>query len=264
MTPRYFDPGTLRDITEAYGFGFFYQNTVPSTMDWARENIESVTVPTIFLAGEQTRGRGRAGRSWYSPAGKGLYLSLAIKDPAVEYADACFWNFGAAEVLRRFSEAMAIPCEIKWPNDVMVRDRKLAGILVEWIQRGSRSLGLVIGWGLNLMRLSKNERGPVERISLEEWLGRPPDFNRIYRHVLKHIHEVFTLWRSGDRFKTLTNWFASWGWEPGSHVTYREGQRRKFGILKRLQADGSLWIEDPEAGLCNVGMDAVIHIVQVT
>jgi BirA family transcriptional regulator, biotin operon repressor / biotin---[acetyl-CoA-carboxylase] ligase len=125
---------------------FFYEST-DSTNARALAALEdgSAEDGDLHVAIEQTAGRGSRGRPWHSPAGAGLWFSLVrLHEPP---SPVSFWP-GLA--LKRTLSAWEIKSWIKWPNDLIVDDRKIAGVLVEAPIRGSTPLGWVIGVGVNL------------------------------------------------------------------------------------------------------------------
>src|SRR5262245_59001114 len=106
--------------------------SLPSTNDIARELAQSGESEGIaVLARQQSAGRGRQGRSWSSPPDQGLYVSLVLR-PDILPADSSVITLAAAvAVAETLEQDYRIPPDIKWPNDVMARGRKICGILVE-------------------------------------------------------------------------------------------------------------------------------------
>lgn len=125
--------------------------SLPSTNDLAREMAQSGTGEGIaILAREQTAGRGRQGRSWSSPPGEGLYVSLVLR-PGIKPADSPVITLAAAvAVAQTLEQDYRIPSDIKWPNDVLARGRKICGILVESAIEANKLLYAVMGIGVNL------------------------------------------------------------------------------------------------------------------
>ncbi len=123
---------------------------VDSTNTEARRRILSGhTEPFFLLAEEQSAGRGRMGRSFYSPAGTGIYLSLAFA-PRSEGGDPLLLTTAAAvAVLRAIQRVTGTVCGIKWVNDLYVRDRKVCGILAESLYLGPTRF-VILGVGVNL------------------------------------------------------------------------------------------------------------------
>ena len=149
----------------------FAFDCVPSTNDLARELAEAgAPSGTIVLCHEQTAGRGRAGRSWESPAGAGLYLSMVFRPRAVTVPPLLTVVAGvdlARELNRRFR---GLGSAVKWPNDLMARERKLGGILAETARDGGKDVFLIVGVGINVEagRLPDDLDGTV---ALEDCVG---------------------------------------------------------------------------------------------
>lgn len=149
----------------------FAFDRVPSTNDLARELAEAgAPSGAIVLCDEQTAGRGRAGRSWQSPAGAGLYLSMVFRPRAVTVPPLLTVVAGvdlARELNRCFP---GLGSAVKWPNDLMARERKLGGILAETARDGDKDVFLIVGVGINVEagRLPDDLDGAV---ALEDCVG---------------------------------------------------------------------------------------------
>ncbi|MGH2382028.1 MAG: biotin--[acetyl-CoA-carboxylase] ligase [Candidatus Limnocylindria bacterium] len=124
--------------------------TIGSTNDRARALLDARGGEgRAVVAEEQTDGRGRRGRTWYSPPRRNLMLSVAVR-PRIPAADA--WRLGMSVALAaRTACSATAPVELKWPNDIIARDgRKLAGVLIETAIDGGRLTDAVIGIGINV------------------------------------------------------------------------------------------------------------------
>jgi len=117
------------------------------------QNEDETLRPLLLLAFEQTGGRGRQGRSWSSPAGKGAYATrvLAADDPALLQTLPLLVGVG---LCRALSPHLPTPCRLKWPNDLLVEvgeeRKKIGGILIEALVRPGESTVGLIGFGVNL------------------------------------------------------------------------------------------------------------------
>jgi BirA family biotin operon repressor/biotin-[acetyl-CoA-carboxylase] ligase len=123
---------------------------VASTMDVAHaEAAQGAPAGTLVLADAQTAGRGRGGRRWASQAGGGVWLTLLERpdDPAAIEVLSLRLGLAAAEAVERFAEE---PVRLKWPNDLYLGSRKLAGVLVEARWRDGRPEWVAIGFGMNV------------------------------------------------------------------------------------------------------------------
>jgi len=127
-----------------------------STNDLARDDfLETGRLWHCFVADSQTKGRGRRGQSWASPAGTGLYLSIAVPRPGILEAwlpltCAIASSRAIQSVVTKFYCPKGIPIKIKWPNDLYIRDKKIAGILCELTGEHKRGRAWIIGIGINV------------------------------------------------------------------------------------------------------------------
>jgi BirA family biotin operon repressor/biotin-[acetyl-CoA-carboxylase] ligase len=126
-------------------------DSVSSTNDVARDLAASGTPEGLcVVAREQTAGRGRQGRSWSSPPGEGLYLSLILR-PDIKAGDSAVITLAAAvAVVESLNEDFRVAADIKWPNDVLASGRKICGILVESALENDRLQYAVMGIGVNV------------------------------------------------------------------------------------------------------------------
>lgn len=127
-----------------------YLENIDSTNLWAKNNIETLDDKTVVFAEAQTQGRGRLQRTWVDLGKGNLFMSLVLKPG--ENFDECYANLTQymSVTLCRVLEEYNIKPEIKWPNDVLINGKKIAGILAEASVRGSKFRGLVLGVGVNL------------------------------------------------------------------------------------------------------------------
>jgi BirA family biotin operon repressor/biotin-[acetyl-CoA-carboxylase] ligase len=123
---------------------------VGSTLDVAHALAPDASSGTLILADEQTAGRGRQGRRWQSAARAGIWLTLIERPSDARALDVLALRCGlyAAEALDELAGAMV---QVKWPNDLYIGDRKLAGTLIETRWRGTAPEWVAIGFGLNLI-----------------------------------------------------------------------------------------------------------------
>jgi len=123
--------------------------SIASTNDWAMAQIQDAKIPSVCFADQQTQGRGRNGRKWVSPRGQNIYMSLAW---TFELAIDEFHGLGLAVAVAivQLLKQYGINAQLKWPNDVLVDGKKIAGILLESRIRDKKNINVVIGIGLNI------------------------------------------------------------------------------------------------------------------
>src|SRR5512143_2060350 len=177
--------GVLRDLPLG---GLRYFPTASSTNDealaWAAQGANDLS---LVIADEQTAGRGRGGRKWFTPPGSALAFSLLMRQTEQERPHLSrvvgLAALSVASVLRSYS----LPIQVKWPNDILVGGRKLAGILIESVWNGEAVDCTVIGIGLNVMRPSvpPEEMLNFPATSLEDVMGEAiPPRESILRDIL--------------------------------------------------------------------------------
>jgi BirA family transcriptional regulator, biotin operon repressor / biotin---[acetyl-CoA-carboxylase] ligase len=137
--------------THDLGRGIHHHETVPSTNQVAFElATDGAAHGEVVIAEQQTQGRGRRGRTWVSPAQKNLYLSIILRPEQLPPQRAPELTLVAAVALAETIREAGIDAEIKWPNDVHVGGRKLAGILTELSAEPERVHFAILGIGVNL------------------------------------------------------------------------------------------------------------------
>lgn len=231
---------------------------------------------TLVIADEQTAGRGRMNRRWFTPPGGALAFSLGLMpdptwwQPGKQEMDRLLPRLtalGALAVCQTLSARYHLPAQIKWPNDVLVNGRKLAGVLVEAEWEGDQLRAAILGIGMNIAPGSVP--APAELLfpatSLEDCLGRA--LNEADRlTILRDILENLLQWRtrfSGVKF--LQAWQENlaykdeWVWiVPGQPQAGESQSGIKCRILG-LDTDGGLLVED-ETGVVLRFVSAEVHL----
>ena len=211
------------------------RDSVGSVLDVAHELGQHNAAPgTLVLAEEQTDGRGRAGRTWHSPRGAGIWLAVLVRPAETPAGGALAIRAGLAVVESLWARSPALGAALKWPNDVMVLGRKAGGILCEARWTGPRLGWVAIGVGLNV-------KGPVdERVQGSAIALADVDASLTRAAVLEEL--VPRLVEAGARPAALT---------PDERVTFL---RRLFlppgtGTVVGLEPDGALLVRRPNGSL---------------
>jgi BirA family biotin operon repressor/biotin-[acetyl-CoA-carboxylase] ligase len=164
---------------------------VGSTNDVARDRAGSGARPfTVILAEEQLRGRGRSGDPWFSPPGTGIWMSvlIPIRNAAAVPLLPLRVGLALSEAVESVSGALPGTARLKWPNDLMVLDRKIAGILCESARERS---GVVAGVGINVLQgmedFPDHLRGRAG--SLKSVLGVEPGRGRLVGEFLRILRD---------------------------------------------------------------------------
>lgn len=146
-----YDGFTASDLAELTGAPRVeLRATAPSVMDVGHDLAErGAPSGTLVVADEQTAGRGRQGRRWHSPAGCGVWAAMVLV-PREPFVPGAFALRSGAAVLKTVRRIARIRACLKWPNDIVVGGRKLAGVLCEAKWRGMRAEWVCVGVGINV------------------------------------------------------------------------------------------------------------------
>jgi BirA family transcriptional regulator, biotin operon repressor / biotin---[acetyl-CoA-carboxylase] ligase len=159
---------------------------IDSTNAWLLQQCRAgAELPLACIADSQNAGRGRRGRIWHSPASSNIYMSLGWE---FQHSTAELGAFSLliGVALVRVLKQIGIPqAKLKWPNDVLVENRKLAGILIETQNRQDGGLAVVIGIGLNV-HMADAERAQIDQTCTDvcEWLSAACDRNQLVALLL--------------------------------------------------------------------------------
>ncbi len=213
-------------------------------MDVAKEKAgEGAEEGLVVLAEEQSRGRGRLGREWLSPGGS-LSLSILLR-PTLPLLPSLIMLASLA-VVHTIEKNTGLKASIKWPNDVLMRGKKVCGILIENAIEGQRVLYSVIGIGLNV-NLDIKEYPQISSLatSLSQELGKEVDRQQVLQSLLEEVEKLYLALRQGislhrewqARLETLGKRVrASWG--DRVEEGYAEAVDEEGGLLLR-RSDGS-------------------------
>jgi len=137
--------------TTVIGQKIFYKEIVSSTMDEAFQlALQGEKEGTVICAEKQTKGRGRMGRVWESPKSKGIYLSVILRPSLAPSDIARLTLLAGVAVCEAINEVADVNAQIKWPNDVLIKGKKVAGILTELNAEMERVRFCIIGLGVNV------------------------------------------------------------------------------------------------------------------
>ena len=220
-----------------------YHETLGSTMDEARRLAErGAAEGTVVVVEAQTAGRGRFGRSWLSPRGQSIHVSVVL---APTIAQLPYVNMAAAlSVCHAIAEATDLKPSVKWPNDVRVNGRKIAGILVETAMEGDEVRHAVVGIGVNA-NLDPSDFPEIASTatSIAGETGRPVDRSGLLTLVLERLDELYRGVKAGH---SLTSEWAALLETLGRNVQVRWRDQVVEGLAKSVDEQGNLVLLMPD------------------
>ena len=238
----------LGDRRGCLGEPLYYFHEIGSTNDVAAGYAErGAGQGTIVVAAAQTSGRGRLGRSWYSPPGAGLYMSIVVRSVA---ATPYLTLAGGVAVAEGIRAATGLPLEIKWPNDVVTpgssgpsRRRKIAGILAEASSSAEGVQYVILGIGINISPASYPPELADRASSIEFELGRAVDSGVVLAEVVAALSSELQSLDRGDRSGLLTRWRRLAPSAAGTTVECDTSRGRVTGIAAGIADDGALLVK---------------------
>ncbi len=220
-------------------------DSLPSTNTEAqRQATQGVPEGLCVVAREQTKGRGRAGRTWVSPADAGLYFSIVLRPLSLEARAWPLLTLMAALAVRdALFEAYELETDIKWPNDIIAMERKLCGILAETVE-AETGRAVIVGIGINLNDGAFPPELKNIATSISSLTGRAPDSEQLLQALIRALERHYEILQAANGAEeTIRAW--------SQHSSYAEGRRvrvhldtEKFdGWTRGLEPDGALRVE---------------------
>ncbi|MGD1084793.1 MAG: biotin--[acetyl-CoA-carboxylase] ligase [Verrucomicrobiota bacterium] len=197
----------------------------------------------VVFAEAQSRGRGRLGRQWVSPARKGLWFSILLRPDLPPQSATQVMVAAAAALARAMSPLIGIAPEIKWPNDILIRGRKVAGILTELSAELDHIQEIVLGVGvdvnLNAAEFPADLRKTATSLKIES--GRTLDRAELAVMILRELDCDYERIGRGQ-FEVVAEEWREHCTTLGRDVAIRVGERVVRGRAESLDADGALLV----------------------
>jgi BirA family biotin operon repressor/biotin-[acetyl-CoA-carboxylase] ligase len=227
--------------TRFIGRTLYAYDAVSSTNDVARAlALEGAEEGAVIIAETQTKGRGRAGREWFSPRG-GLWFSILLK-PKIKAREVSriTLTVGMA-VTKALNRQLDLNAEVKWPNDVLMNGRKVCGVLTESVTCDETIKMVVVGIGLNAnITLEDFSRSLRESVTtLKEELRKEVLLEPLLCEILSRIESEYVAFLNEGFVRVLSEWKAL---APfiGKHVEVTVADGKFMGVAKDVNEDGSL------------------------
>lgn len=219
---------------------------VSSTNLYAKENLDSLEDKTVIIAISQTSGRGRFDRKWVDLGEGNLFMTIVLK-PSNSFEEV-YANLTQylSVVLTRILEEYGLSPKIKWPNDVLVNDAKISGILCETVMQGTNFKGLVLGIGVNLnadkgdLKQIKEKVATALNIELErEYVDKNLFTEKLLNEFFKNYEEFLK-----QGFLMIKKEYIERCNFLGKEISVKVFNDKKSGIAKTINDNGELVIEN--------------------
>ncbi len=237
------------------GRDIFHFKEIDSTNNYAKK-IANDGCPhgAIVIAEKQTMGRGRVGREWKSCNSNGLWFSVVLR-PDLEPEYIKIVTLAAAiAVVEGIFEAQGIVCGIKWPNDIILENYKLGGILTELSAEPERINYVVVGIGININQDKSDFDDDIKNkaTSLKIYSGGTVSRVRVLESILTRFEEIYTTMVQGKTQEIVNKW-SKYSVTLGKEVKIKYRDIEYIGLAQAITSDGKLIVK------CN---DGVVREIQ--
>jgi len=239
---------TTKIKSKFIGRRIYYFDEIDSTQNYALQISNNTNENgTIIVAEKQTHGKGRLNRKWYSPEG-GIWLSVIIH-PEFQISDATIIPLAASLALcESIKKVHKIKTDVKWPNDITIDGKKVAGMLIDTSIQGNKVENLVLGIGINfavniqqIEKRLKNSPNFYGVTSLFPEKNRPSKIELLVQFLLE-LEKVINSLIKGKNTQIIRDWSKHTNMF-GKTISVNTGNGKISGIAKKIDSDGALIIK---------------------
>lgn len=256
-SPNYLNESSLKSLlhNKIIGKNLIVLDSVNSTNDYLKKlGNEGCENGTVVAAREQTRGKGRLGRTWQSKKDDGIAFSVLLRPNVAPSEVSAITPLAGLAVCKAIREYTKLDCVIKWPNDIIIGRKKLVGILTEMSAEFDAVEYVITGIGINVDHTSFPEEIAFKATSLLLETGRHIDKNEFLACVLEHLENEFVK-NNLELTPTALSGYTELCATVGRSVTFQRGTRRISGMAVGVSEHGELKVmmSDGTISLVNSG-----------
>ncbi|MBU5466610.1 biotin--[acetyl-CoA-carboxylase] ligase [Virgibacillus sp. MSJ-26] len=234
--------------TKWMGNTIVHKTTTSSTQTIAHQLAqENAKHGTIVIADEQKQGKGRMNREWYSAKDKGIWMSLILRPSISPHLAPQLTLLTATVLADVIYKVTGEKPQIKWPNDILIKGKKVAGILTEMQAEQDQIQYVVIGVGLNILHdkadLPKDLQHKMSSIKLTT--KTDIDITKFIQEILSTFESTYSLYLN-DGFSEIKLKWESYGFRIGEPVFIKTLKREWRAVFHGIAADGALLVKNSD------------------
>ena len=233
-----------------------------TAMDLAQQNAPE---GTVVLAEQQLHGRGRGDRSWYSPPEVGIYCSILLRPELSPAKTMLLTLMTAVAIAKAVARETNLSPRIKWPNDILINDKKVVGILLESKVGKTGVEHAIIGFGINVNHtpadLHQELLSTASSLFIE--LGEQVDRRKLIIKILAEVEYLYEGLQQGDATIILEEW-RRFSATLGRHVRILQRGEEREGIAVDVTEEGALLVRVEQNSLITVHAGDIEHLRIVT
>jgi len=222
--------------TKIIGKKIYYFDKIQSTNLYAKQLIdEKIEDGTVVIADVQTGGRGRKNRTWLSPSG-GLWFSVILYPDISPRRGMVITMAASISVSKAIKEVTGLKTEIKWPNDILIKNKKVCGILTELNADLNKINYTIVGIGLNVNNKIDKQLNEIA-ISLKQVVGSDVSRDKLFKSILKNFDINYFRLKNND-FKYIKKTWLTYSNIIGKKVKIIEEKNVTEGVVKDIDDNG--------------------------
>ncbi|WP_163969837.1 biotin--[acetyl-CoA-carboxylase] ligase [Oceanobacillus halotolerans] len=231
--------------TNWLGKTIYHKESIPSTQILAKQLASDDTEHgTVIIADEQTMGKGRLNRTWHSTNGKGIWMSLVLRPRLLPHLAPQLTLLTATVLCDVLAKVTPLNPAIKWPNDIFINHKKVAGILTEMQAEQDQIQYVVIGIGINVNHteqdIPKDLKGKATSLRLES--DRDWDIRDMIQNILLTFESAYQVYLD-QGFPVVKEKWENYGYKLGESVWINTMKDRWYGSILGIAEDGALLAE---------------------
>lgn len=226
----------------------FHKITDSTNMDAKKLAENGEETGAVAVADMQTAGRGRRGRGWISPAGKDIYMSLMLRPQCRPEKASVLTLVMAISVLEAVQKLIPQTCSIKWPNDIVINNRKVCGILTEMSAELDGIHYVVIGTGINVNQEQMAKEIQDKATSLYIESGEIVNRAKLVARVLHYFEENYAVFEKNWDFSGLVDKYNNYLVNRNREVRVLDPKGEYDGIARGINEKGELIVERKSDG----------------
>jgi len=240
--------------TKVIGRTIHFEDQVTSTQKIA-QGLASEGTPegTIVVADQQTSGRGRMARAWYSPSGTGIWMSLIIRPNIPVSSTPQLTLLTAVAIVQAIEEVTPLKPDIKWPNDLLINGKKVVGILTELQAEADQVHSVIIGTGINVNQQESDFPDELKPIatSLFQESNKKVERSQLIQSILLKFENLYHLYLENG-FRPIKLLWESYAISLNREITARTLNGSVKGKALGINEKGALLIESEEGNMIEI------------
>jgi len=223
----------------------FYEETISTNDDVLRlSKDDRYAEGLVVVADSQKAGKGRHGRRWFSPPGVNLYFTILLRPSILPQKATLLSLMAAVATANAIKRDTGIHASIKWPNDIMIGDKKVGGILLEMRSKkgGIDAIAVGIGLNVNIPPDMFPEEIKEKTTSLKEFTGAEINRYELLGRILNEMDHLYDEFLKGDSKRMIDEWLILNSTTGHVVVVQLMGGRQIEGVAETIDEDGDLII----------------------